>query len=82
MPSSRTSMLAGASPEPTSSNDAFGARCVFESSPCVVAERPDIEPQWFAQTGFTLAVLKPGKPTGMYHAESGQEDFLVLSERA
>jgi uncharacterized cupin superfamily protein len=59
-------------------NDAFGARCVFESSPRVVAERPDIEPHWFAQTGFTLAVLQPGKPTGMYHAESGQEDFLVL----
>jgi quercetin dioxygenase-like cupin family protein len=60
-------------------NDAFGARCVFESSPRVLAERPDIEPQSFAETGFTLAVLEPGKPTGMYHAESRQEDFLVLA---
>ena len=60
-------------------NDAFGARCVFESSPRVLAERDDAEPQMFAETGFTLAVLEPGKPTGMYHAESGQEDFLVLS---
>jgi uncharacterized cupin superfamily protein len=60
-------------------NDAFGGRCVFESSPRVLAERPDVEPQRFAETGFTLAVLEPGKPSGMYHAESSQEDFLVLS---
>ena len=33
----------------------------------------------FEQLGFTLAVLEPGKPTGMYHAESSQEDFLVLA---
>ena len=31
----------------------------------------------FAEAGFTLAVLEPGKPSGMYHAESAQEDFLV-----
>jgi uncharacterized cupin superfamily protein len=60
-------------------NDAFGARCVFESSRRVLAERDDVEPQMFDETGFTLAVLEPGKPTGMYHAESAQEDFLVLS---
>jgi uncharacterized cupin superfamily protein len=60
-------------------NDAFGGRCVFESSPRVLEERPDVEPQRFAETGFTLAVLEPGKPSGMYHAESSQEDFLVLS---
>jgi uncharacterized cupin superfamily protein len=60
-------------------NDAFGGRCVFESSPRVLAERPGVAPQWFAETGFTLAVLEPGKPTGMYHAESSQEDFLVLA---
>jgi uncharacterized cupin superfamily protein len=60
-------------------NDAFGGRCVFESSPRVLAERPGIEPQPFTETGFTLAVLEPGKPTGMYHAESSQEDFLVLA---
>jgi uncharacterized cupin superfamily protein len=60
-------------------NDAFGGRCVFESSPRVLAERPDVEPQWFSQTGFTLAVLEPGKPSGMYHAETSQEDFLVLA---
>jgi uncharacterized cupin superfamily protein len=60
-------------------NDAFGGRCVFESSPRVLAERPDAEPQRFEQIGYTLAVLEPGKPSGMYHAESGQEDFLVLA---
>ena len=60
-------------------NDAFGGRCVFESSPRVLAERPDAEPQMFTDTGFTLAVLEPGKPTGMFHAESEQEDFLVLA---
>jgi uncharacterized cupin superfamily protein len=60
-------------------NDAFGGRCVFESTPRVLAERPEIEPQEFGQLGYTLAVLEPGKPTGMYHAESSQEDFLVLA---
>jgi uncharacterized cupin superfamily protein len=59
-------------------NDAFGGRCVFESSERVLMERPDLQPQWFDQIGFTLAVLEPGKPSGMYHAESSQEDFLVL----
>jgi quercetin dioxygenase-like cupin family protein len=60
-------------------NDAFGNRCNFESSKRVLMERPDLEPQMFAETGFTLAVLEPGKPSGMYHAESRQEDFLVLA---
>lgn len=60
-------------------NDAFGGRCVFESSLRVLAERRDVEPQPFDQVGYTLAVLEPGKPTGMYHAESSQEDFLVLA---
>ena len=60
-------------------NDAFGGRCVFESNRRVLSERPGVEPQLFADTGFTLAVLEPGKPSGMYHAESGQENFLVLA---
>jgi uncharacterized cupin superfamily protein len=60
-------------------NGAFGGRCVFEASERVLQERPDLEPRHFDQLGFTLAVLEPGKPTGMYHAESGQEDFLVLA---
>jgi quercetin dioxygenase-like cupin family protein len=60
-------------------NDAFGGRCHFESTERVLQERPDLEPQQFDQVGYTLAVLEPGKPTGMYHAESSQEDFLVLA---
>jgi uncharacterized cupin superfamily protein len=60
-------------------HEAFGGRCVFESNGRVLADRPGAEPQHFAETGFTLAVLEPGKPSGMYHAESTQEDFLVLA---
>lgn len=60
-------------------HDAFGGRCVFESNRRVLSQRPDAEPQEFTQLGCTLAVLEPGKPSGLYHAESDQEDFLVLT---
>jgi len=60
-------------------NDVFGGRGYFESNPRVLAERPDLEPHMFPDIGYTLAVLEPRKPSGMYHAESRQEDFLVLS---
>ncbi len=60
-------------------NDAFGARCGFESSERVLADRPDVAPVRFEEAGFNVAVLEPGKPSGMYHSESVQEDFLVLS---
>jgi uncharacterized cupin superfamily protein len=60
-------------------HEAFGGRCVFESNGRVLVERSDLEPQPFEQLGFDLAVLEPGKPSGMYHAESSQEDFLVLA---
>jgi uncharacterized cupin superfamily protein len=33
----------------------------------------------FGELGIRIAVLGPGQPTGMYHGEVGQEDFLVLS---
>jgi uncharacterized cupin superfamily protein len=49
-------------------NDDFGAACVFEG---------DAAP--FEQIGYTVAVLAPGQPNGMYHREVDQEDFLVLS---
>jgi uncharacterized cupin superfamily protein len=45
----------------------------------VLRKRPDLEPQRFGQLGVALAVLEPGRPSGLYHAESAQEDFLVLS---
>jgi uncharacterized cupin superfamily protein len=60
-------------------HDAFGNRCNFESSRRTLMERADLEPQMFPETGFTLAVLEPGKPSGMYHAETSQENFLVLA---
>ncbi|HET8606830.1 MAG TPA: cupin domain-containing protein [Gaiellaceae bacterium] len=36
----------------------------------------------FPQLGVGLYVLGPGEPIGMYHWESNQEDFLVLSGEA
>jgi uncharacterized cupin superfamily protein len=60
-------------------NEAFGDRCIFASDPRVLRNRPDLEPQPFEQVGVTLAVIRPGSPSGLYHAESAQEDFLVLA---
>jgi uncharacterized cupin superfamily protein len=47
----------------------------------VAGEWSSFEPagQRFAQYGIGVHVLQPGQPNGMYHAESAQEDFLVLS---
>jgi len=45
-----------------------GSECSFESGK---AE--------FTQLGIRLHVLPPGQPNGLYHSESQQEDFLVLS---
>ena len=33
----------------------------------------------FEQLGMRIAVLQPGEPSGMYHGETGQENFLVVS---
>jgi uncharacterized cupin superfamily protein len=60
-------------------NDAFGAACIFESDPRVLRGRDDLDPTRFPQVGFALKVLAPGQPSGMYHRESNQEDFLVLA---
>jgi uncharacterized cupin superfamily protein len=48
-----------------------GARCAFESE----YGEPPVE---FAQLGVNITVLEPGQ-TVLYHAESNQEAFLVLS---
>jgi uncharacterized cupin superfamily protein len=66
---------------PWLANEAFGARCVFEADTPVVRERPDLQALRFAQLGLTLCVLQPGQASGLYHAESNQEDFLVLAGR-
>jgi uncharacterized cupin superfamily protein len=49
-----------------------GARCSFES------EYGD-PPVAFEQLAINVTVLEPGQPSGLYHAESAQEAFLVLS---
>jgi uncharacterized cupin superfamily protein len=57
--------------EPTSTartGRSSGSVCTFES-----------EEVWFRQLGFNLHVLGPGEPNGLYHSESQQEAFLVLS---
>jgi quercetin dioxygenase-like cupin family protein len=60
-------------------NDAFGARCTFEADGRVVQEQPRLHVQQHPQLGIRLHILEPGKPSTMYHRESGQEDFLILS---
>ena len=48
-------------------NDKFGAGVTFEGTP------------EFAHYGINIQVMWPGQPNCYYHAEEGQEDFLVLS---
>ena len=48
--------------------DKRGSRCDFES-----------EEFAFPQLGIGLHVLEPGEPAGLYHSESQQEAYLVLS---
>ena len=33
----------------------------------------------FGEVGYTLGVVQPGQPSGLYHRESNQEDFLILA---
>ena len=47
-------------------NEKFGAGVTFEGDPR------------FTQYGINIQVMWPGQPNGYYHAEEGQEDFLVL----
>ena len=49
-------------------NDRAGAMCAFEG-----------ENAPFADLGINLRVLQPGRTIWLYHAESTQEDFLVLA---
>jgi uncharacterized cupin superfamily protein len=59
-------------------NDSFGGVCIFESDWVVLQGRPDLDEYVKPGAGFTLRVVSPGRPSGLYHAESVQEDFLVL----
>jgi len=49
-------------------HDAFGSGCTFEGR--------DAQ---FKQLGINVNVVEPGQPLCLYHEESAQEDFLVLS---
>jgi uncharacterized cupin superfamily protein len=60
-------------------NDAFGARCVFEGDPRVLRNRPDLPARKFPDLGWNVQVIAPGQPSSMYHAESNEEGFLVLA---
>jgi uncharacterized cupin superfamily protein len=48
---------------------AFGSGCVFEGR----------ETASFPELGINISVIRPGEPICLYHRESAQEDFLVLS---
>jgi uncharacterized cupin superfamily protein len=49
-------------------SETFGSGCAFESREFS-----------FPQLGINIAVLEPGKPNCLYHSESQQEAFLLLS---
>jgi uncharacterized cupin superfamily protein len=48
--------------------EAFGSGCVFET-----------REHGFPQFGINVTVMQPGQPNCLYHSESSQEAFLVLS---
>lgn len=56
-----------------------GGVCIFESDEFVLRGRPDLSGYEKPEAGFTLRVVPPGRPADIYHAESVQEDFLILS---
>ena len=59
-------------------NDATQACCIFESDDFVLRGRPDLTEYVKPGAGFALRVLRPERAADMYHAESVEEDFLVL----
>jgi uncharacterized cupin superfamily protein len=60
-------------------HDVFGARCGFEADGRMAREPHGLEVLQHPQIGFKLHVLQPGKASTLYHSESDQEDFLVLT---
>ena len=64
---------------PWLNNDYFGGVCIFESDDFVLRGRPDLDEYVKPAAGFTLRVVSPGQPAGLYHAETNQqEDFFIL----
>jgi uncharacterized cupin superfamily protein len=59
-------------------NEEWCGVCIFESDDFVLRGRPDLTEYVKPGAGFTIRVIPPGKPGGLYHAESVDENFLVL----
>jgi uncharacterized cupin superfamily protein len=59
-------------------NDHFGSRVSLEAGGRLASVLPGVEQHPFPQVGVSVYVLPPGRPSTMYHGESGQEAFLVL----
>ncbi len=57
--------------------DGFASRCGFEADVPAVRDA-GLQPHLFPELGIKLGVLSPGRPSTLYHAETAQEDFLVL----
>ena len=55
------------------------AACIFESDDFVFKGRPDLPQYEKPHAGFNVRVLLPGRPYERSHAESVQEDFLVVA---
>jgi uncharacterized cupin superfamily protein len=60
-------------------DDWCGGVCIFESDDFVLQGRPDLTEYVKPHAGFTIRVVPPGRPSDLYHAESVQEDFLIIS---
>jgi uncharacterized cupin superfamily protein len=59
-------------------NEWYGGVCIFESDEFVLRDRPDLTAYEKPHAGFTIRVVPPGQVGTDYHAESVEEDFLVL----
>jgi uncharacterized cupin superfamily protein len=59
-------------------NEWCGGVCIFESDDFVLRGRPDLSEYVKPHAGFTIHVVPPGHSSGLYHAESVQEDFLIV----
>jgi uncharacterized cupin superfamily protein len=59
-------------------NEYYGGVCIFESDEFVLQGRPDLTEYVKPGAGFTIRVVPPRQPATLYHAESVQEDFLIL----
>jgi len=49
-------------------SDGHGTKCDFEGGT-----------KFFSQLGINIRIVEPGQPASLYHRESAQEDFFVLS---